>query len=527
MAQHAEQVKQTQAAAKSTEKPQAATHKAATHNTASPKTANPDTPHHTAKTRADTDKPQKAADKAPARAADKSAKPADKAGDDKAVAQTDDTKSTDATTTKAGDDTQTADAATPAQADASAQTQTADADPAATAAVLVAQVQVNAQMQPLSQTSAPSADAEAADDAQLAAITPQAKPTPKAPPQSAPVAPEDAAKDAAPADDNVKSADVPPDTFAALVGQAAPVQAGATPAKTGKVVPSATDKPAAAIPAELTLKAGAPSDKAADVQAKLSDSQSADTSAGQSGDQKPTPFPVADNRDTAQIKVQSAPVQLTPQPVTPEQAAAVQAPPRAQDTTSTASAFSIQTTPADVTGSYSATGAQTASATTLSKASVETMSALGLQISKKLSEGVTKFAVELHPADLGKVEVSLNIGRDGKTTAHLRFDSPVTASAFSAHEGELRQQLANAGVTVDDGALSFSSRDGGGSGNSGQAFAQMFQGQEQASHGHAARALKTASDQADQVDADVALDAALADFRNRPANSTLALNLVV
>jgi len=98
--------------------------------------------------------------------------------------------------------------------------------------------------------------------------------------------------------------------------------------------------------------------------------------------------------------------------------------------------------------------------TAMSQVSIDTIGALGLQIHKKLSAQSTKFALELKPADLGRVEVALTIGRDGKLNAHLQFDSPVTAAAFSAQESELRQQLANTGLVLDGNAFTFSNRDG-------------------------------------------------------------------
>lgn len=184
------------------------------------------------------------------------------------------------------------------------------------------------------------------------------------------------------------------------------------------------------------------------------------------------------------------------------------------------SAFSLQAI-TDAPGSYTATGASTAAASNLSKAAVESLSALSMQISKKLEQGNTKFAIELYPADLGKVEVSMHIGRDGKTTAHLTFDSPVTAASFSASEPELRQQLADAGLSLDKDALSFSSRDGGSS------LAQGNGQNPQSQARHAARALEAARKVADESDLDAALNtAATAAIRNRAA-STLALNLIV
>lgn len=187
-------------------------------------------------------------------------------------------------------------------------------------------------------------------------------------------------------------------------------------------------------------------------------------------------------------------------------------------------AFSLQAI-SDTQGSYSATGASTTAGSNMSRAAVETLSALSMQISKKLEHGSTKFAIELYPADLGKVEVSLHIGRDGKTTAHLTFDSPVTAASFGASEPELRQQLADAGVSVDKDGLSFSSRDSSSQGGNsfGSALAQDQQQQSQARH--ASRALDAARKVADDSDLNAALNTAMQAMRT--GASTLALNLIV
>lgn len=187
-------------------------------------------------------------------------------------------------------------------------------------------------------------------------------------------------------------------------------------------------------------------------------------------------------------------------------------------------AFSLQAI-SDTQGSYSATGASTTAGSNMSRAAVETLSALSMQISKKLEHGSTKFAIELYPADLGKVEVSLHIGRDGKTTAHLTFDSPVTAASFGAGEPELRQQLADAGVSVDKDGLSFSSRDSSSQGGNsfGSALAQDQRQQSQARQ--ASRALDAARKVADDSDLNAALNTAMQAMRT--GASTLALNLIV
>ncbi len=207
--------------------------------------------------------------------------------------------------------------------------------------------------------------------------------------------------------------------------------------------------------------------------------------------------------------------------------------PQATPRSTASSGFSLQAQ-VEAPGAYTATGAQTAGTTeagsNLARATVETLSNMAVQVNRKLSEGNSKFAVELHPADLGKVEVTLSIARDGTTTAHLKFDTPVTAAAFQAQEGELRQQLAQTGLNLDSGALTFSSRDDNSAGFN-QAFTQMQQqnqpqGQQNQQSKSQARAFKNAQAIAADADASAAVDAGLlAQRTNVP--STLALNLFV
>lgn len=230
----------------------------------------------------------------------------------------------------------------------------------------------------------------------------------------------------------------------------------------------------------------------------------------------------ADPKDVLS-KVRDAVTGHEPQPVQPAadprtvSAAAPEAPSPA-----TPSAFSLQAI-SDTSGSYTATGASTTAGSNMSKAAVESLSALSMQISKKLEQGSTKFAIELYPADLGKVEVSLHIARDGKTTAHLTFDTPVTAASFSASEPELRQQLANAGLSVDKDSLSFSSREGGN--GFGSAMAQDQNRDQQSQARHASRALDAARKVADDSDLNAALNTAMNAMRT--GASMLALNLIV
>lgn len=91
----------------------------------------------------------------------------------------------------------------------------------------------------------------------------------------------------------------------------------------------------------------------------------------------------------------------------------------------------------------------------------ENIAALSAQITRRLGSKSTRFDMELRPTDMGKVEVKLEIGHDGKLTAHLRFDSPVAESEFKGRQDDLRRQLEQAGFQMDDASLNFASGDQG------------------------------------------------------------------
>jgi flagellar hook-length control protein FliK len=98
------------------------------------------------------------------------------------------------------------------------------------------------------------------------------------------------------------------------------------------------------------------------------------------------------------------------------------------------------------------------------KATPETVTHLATEITSKAQAGKTsRFDVVLQPEGLGRVDVRIEIGKDGKLTAALNFDNPQAAADLRGKSGELRQALADAGFKLADSALSFdSSRQNGG-----------------------------------------------------------------
>ena len=96
---------------------------------------------------------------------------------------------------------------------------------------------------------------------------------------------------------------------------------------------------------------------------------------------------------------------------------------------------------------------------TLSRATVETTAQLAAQIARKLDGRSTRFDMVLTPEDLGRVDVSLEIGKDGQLSARLAFDNPAAAADLKGRADELRRPLQDAGFQVAGDALDFSQRD--------------------------------------------------------------------
>ncbi|WP_395943258.1 flagellar hook-length control protein FliK [Brevundimonas sp.] len=126
-----------------------------------------------------------------------------------------------------------------------------------------------------------------------------------------------------------------------------------------------------------------------------------------------------------------------------------------------------------------ATTTQTATASSLSRATIETTAHLAAQIARKLEGRSTRFDMVLTPEDLGRVDVSLEIGSDGQLAARLAFDNPAAAVELRGRADELRRQLQDAGFQVAGDSLDFTQRDtssGGGFDRQQQQRQALFAG---------------------------------------------------
>jgi hypothetical protein len=126
---------------------------------------------------------------------------------------------------------------------------------------------------------------------------------------------------------------------------------------------------------------------------------------------------------------------------------------------------------------------QATTASSLSRATIETTAHLAAQIARKLEGRSTRFDMVLTPEDLGRVDVSLEIGSDGQLAARLAFDNPAAAAELRGRADELRRQLQDAGFQIAQDSLDFTQRDA----SSGGGFSDRQQQQRQALFADASR----------------------------------------
>ncbi|HVK43058.1 MAG TPA: flagellar hook-length control protein FliK [Phenylobacterium sp.] len=103
------------------------------------------------------------------------------------------------------------------------------------------------------------------------------------------------------------------------------------------------------------------------------------------------------------------------------------------------------------------------SLSTLSRATIDATAQIAAQILRKLEGRSTRFEITLKPAELGRVDVKLDVDSEGRLAARLAFDNPAAATDLRGRADELRRQLEQAGFQLADDAFEFAERDSGSS----------------------------------------------------------------
>jgi flagellar hook-length control protein FliK len=89
------------------------------------------------------------------------------------------------------------------------------------------------------------------------------------------------------------------------------------------------------------------------------------------------------------------------------------------------------------------------------------VSGLAVEIAASVHSGKTQFDVRLDPADLGRIDVRIDVDRNG---SHLTVEKPETLSMLRQDASQLQQALSDAGLKTSGSGLQFSLRDQSSSG---------------------------------------------------------------
>lgn len=85
--------------------------------------------------------------------------------------------------------------------------------------------------------------------------------------------------------------------------------------------------------------------------------------------------------------------------------------------------------------------------------------AIALQIARNLQNGSNRFDIRLDPPELGRIDVRMEVRKDGTVSAHLTVEKTQTLDLLQRDARALQQALSDAGLQADSDSLNFSLRD--------------------------------------------------------------------
>ena len=89
---------------------------------------------------------------------------------------------------------------------------------------------------------------------------------------------------------------------------------------------------------------------------------------------------------------------------------------------------------------------------------------VAVQIARAAQDGVNQIQVRLNPAELGRVDVKMDVGHDGRVIAVVTADRQETLDLLQRDQRGLERALQDAGLQTGSGGLSFSLRHDGADG---------------------------------------------------------------
>lgn len=114
-----------------------------------------------------------------------------------------------------------------------------------------------------------------------------------------------------------------------------------------------------------------------------------------------------------------------------------------------------------VTQTANATGAGAAASGNAASGAATPSEQVAVEIHKGIAAGKDSITIKLNPAELGKIDVKMELSDDGTLRAVIAVDRPETLDLLQKDIRGLERALQNAGLQADSGSLNFSLRGDG------------------------------------------------------------------
>jgi flagellar hook-length control protein FliK len=89
----------------------------------------------------------------------------------------------------------------------------------------------------------------------------------------------------------------------------------------------------------------------------------------------------------------------------------------------------------------------------------EVLEQVSVNIQKAIKDGADRITIQLRPAELGRIEVRIEVSGDGRTLVHVSADRADTLDLLQRDARDLARSLQDAGLRADAGNLQFSLRE--------------------------------------------------------------------
>ena len=80
---------------------------------------------------------------------------------------------------------------------------------------------------------------------------------------------------------------------------------------------------------------------------------------------------------------------------------------------------------------------------------------VAVQITKAVADGLDRITMQLRPDHLGRIDIQLDVGSDGRVSAVIAAHRPDTLNLLQRDASALTRALQDAGLHADTGSLSF------------------------------------------------------------------------